>query len=251
MDENLQKAMGLFKKREYEPAMQEFKAMLEKDPKNPHLFNNIGLCLAYLGRNEEAEEYYKKALFLDDKLAQTYINIADIYFKDSRLWEAIELLQGAVASLPADPALRHYLARIFIEDKRYVEAIDELDAVLELSPKNYDANWDLGMIYFELGDWDGAISNFEEVLNYVTDNELIFYQTALAYEANDELDKAISNYLKSIAVNDKFPIAYKRLGMLFMARGDKQDAKEYFENYVNFDVPKEEKDQIQKIIDRL
>ena len=39
--------------------------------------------------------------------------------------------------------------------------------------------------------------------------------------------------------------------MLFMARGENQDAKEYFNEYLNFDVPAEEKEKIQKIMDRL
>lgn len=198
-----------------------------------------------------AEEYFKKALFIDDKMVETYINLADIYYKENRLWDAIDLLQGAIALVSDNAALRHYLARIYIEDKRYDDAIDALDSVLELAPKNYDANWDLGMVYFELGDYDSAIANFEEVLNYIEDNELIFYQTALAYEANDEIDKAISNLLKSIAVNDKFPLGYKRLGMLFMARGDMEDAKEYYEEYLKFDIPQEEKEQIQNILNRL
>lgn len=252
MDESLlEKAMNLFKRKDYENAVEVFKAMLEQDPKNAHLFNNIGLCYAHLGQNEIAEEYYKKALFIDDKLAETYINIADIFYKENKLLEAIEVLVSGVGALPDNAALRHYLARIYIEDKRYDDAIDALDSVLELAPKNYDANWDLGMVYFELGDWAGAIANFEEVLQYVEDNELIFYQTALAYEANDELDKAISNYLKAIAVNDKFPLGYKRLGMLFMAREDRSDAVEYFEDYLKFDIPNEEKEPIKKILERL
>ena len=86
---------------------------------------------------------------------------------------------------------------------------------------------------------------------YFEDNELIYYQTALAYEANDEVDKAVSNLLKSISVNEKFPLGYKRLGMLFMARGENEDAKEYFNEYLGFDIPLEEKEKIQKIIDRL
>ena len=250
-DNMLDEAMSYFKKRDYEKALELFQKMLEQDPKNPHLLNKVGLCLSHEGQISQAEEYFKKALFLDEKLAETYINLADVYYKQNRLWDAIDLLQGAVAIMPDNVALRHYLARIYIEDKRYDDAIDALDSVLELAPKNYDANWDLGMVYFETGDWAGAIANFEEVLKYIEDNELIFYQAALAYEANDEIDKAISNHLKAIAVNDKFPLAYKRLGMLFMARGDKNDAKEYFEEYINFDVPQEEKDNIKKIIERL
>ena len=91
----------------------------------------------------------------------------------------------------------------------------------------------------------------KEVLKYVEDNELIYYQTALAYEANDEIDKAISNLLKCVSVNDKFPLGYKRLGMLFLARGEKEDAREYYQDYLSFDIPQEEKDKIQVILDRL
>ena len=139
-EEQLNAAMELFKKRDYENALEEFKKLLELDNKNAHLYNNIGLCLAHLGQNSQAEEYYKKAIFLDDKLVETYINIADIYYKENRLWDAIETLQGAIALVPDNVALRHYLGRIYIEDKRYDDAIDALDAVLELAPKNYDAN---------------------------------------------------------------------------------------------------------------
>jgi superkiller protein 3 len=199
-NQQLEEAMKLFKKRDFKGALEVFKTMLEADAKNAHLLNNIGLCHAHAGQNSIAEEYYKKALFINDEPAEIYINLADIYYKENRLWEAIELLQQGVGRLPDNAALRHYLGRIYIEDKRYEEAIDALDSVLELSPKNYDANWDLGMVYFELGDWNSAIANFEEVLEYVQDNELIFYQTALAYEANNETDKAISNYLKSISI---------------------------------------------------
>lgn len=250
-ESQLNDAMKLFQKRDFENAVEAFKTLLESDNKNAHLYNNIGLCYAHLGQNALAEEYYKKALFIDDKLVETYINTADIYYKENRLWDAIELLQGAIALIPDNVALRHYLGRIYVEDKRYDDAIDALDSVLELAPKNFDANWDLGMVYFELGDYNSAVANFEEVLKYIEDNELIYYQTALAYEANDEIDKAISNLLKSISVNEKFPLGYKRLGMLFMARGENQDAKEYFEEYLNFDVPQEEKEKIKSILERL
>ena len=36
-----------------------------------------------------------------------------------------------------------------------------------------------------------------------------------------------------------------------MARNDFDDAIEYFEEYINFDVPQEEKDNVSKLIDRI
>ena len=132
-----------------------------------------------------------------------------------------------------------------------LDAIDELDRVLDGEPENYDAYYDLGHVLFELGDYEGAISNFETVTQYREDSELLFYSLAQAYESNNEIDKAISNYLKAIAVNDKFTLAYKKVAILFMARNDFEDALEYFEEYTNFDIPEEEKDNIAKLIDKI
>ena len=125
------------------------------------------------------------------------------------------------------------------------------ERVFDSGPKNYDWYYDLGHVYFELGDYEAAISNFENVIEYKENNELLYYALAQAYEGNNEIDKAISNYLKSIAVNDKFILAYKKVGILFLARNDYEDAIEYFEDYLNFDIPEEEKNNISELIKRI
>ncbi|MCQ2744661.1 MAG: hypothetical protein MJ230_07730, partial [bacterium] len=52
-------------------------------------------------------------------------------------------------------------------------------------------------------------------------------------------------------VNDKFTLAYKKVGILFMARNNFEDAAEYFEAYTEFDIPQEEKDSVSKLIERV
>ena len=52
-------------------------------------------------------------------------------------------------------------------------------------------------------------------------------------------------------MNDKFTLAYKKVGILFLAREDYEDAIEYFESYLEFDIPEEEKSNVQKLIDRV
>ena len=61
----------------------------------------------------------------------------------------------------------------------------------------------------------------------------------------------ISNHLKAISCNENFHPSYKKLGILFMARGDNESAIEYFQDYLNFDLPKEEKQNIQDLIKRI
>lgn len=248
---NIEKALDSFKKQDYKKALDEFNKALIEEKNNPHILNNIGLCHIYLDNAQQAEKAFLEALSLDDKIVQVYINLADLYYRQQDMLKAIEILQNGVYKMPDNPALRHYLARVYIDDSRYDIAIDQLDAVLEISPKNYDAYWDLGRVYFEMGVWDMAIANYERVLEFVDNNPLIYYNVALAYEANDEVDKAISNHLKAIAINSEFAHSYKNLGVLFLARGEKTDAKEYFEEYIKFDLPEEEKVNITKILKNL
>ena len=45
--------------------------------------------------------------------------------------------------------------------------------------------------------------------------------------------------------------SYKKVGILFMARNDNESAIEYFEDYLKFDLPKEEKKTIEDLISRI
>lgn len=251
MSEKIDKAMNLFKERKYNEAIDAFSMVLETEPDNADVYNNLAVAYSCIGDFEHAENYFVKALELDPQLAQAYINLSDLYYKAGDLASAVGTLQRGSYELTDNMVIAHLLARVYIEDQRWDDAIEELDKVLDDNPENYDAFYDLGHVYFELGDYEGAISCFENVVAYKENNELIYYALAQAYEANNEIDKAISNYLKAIAVNDKFTLAYKKVGVLFMVRKDYEDAVEYFEDYTGFDIPQEEKESVKKLIERI
>lgn len=251
MSEKIDRAMSLFKEGKYKESIDTFHLVLENEPDNADVYNNLAVAYTCVADFEHAETYFIKALELDPQLAQAYINLSDLYYKAGDLASAVGTLQRGSYELQDNLTIAHLLARVYIDDQRWEDAIEELERVLDGEPENYDAFYDLGHVCFELGDYEGAISNFETVTEYRQDSELLFYSLAQAYEANNEIDKAISNYLKSIAVNDKFTLAYKKVGILFMARNDYEDAIEYFEEYANFDIPQEEKDSVNKLIEKI
>ncbi len=248
---NLQQALDAFKATEYEKAVESFLKALEEDKNNPNILNNIGLCYAKLAKDDLAIEYFLKALSFNPKSVQTYINLADVYYRNKNIIEAINLLENGVTLMPQEIALKHYLSRFYVEDCRYDLAMDQLFEILDIDEDNVDAYWDLGNIQFELGDYDSAAENYENVLEKVTDNAVLYYQTAITYEANDNTDKAISNHLKAISCNENFHPSYKKLGILFLARNDKESAIEYFQDYLNFDLPSDEKKNIEDLISRI
>ena len=51
--------------------------------------------------------------------------------------------------------------------------------------------------------------------------------------------------------NVEFTNLLTKAAILFMARGDREDAAEYFEDYLNFDIPQEEKESVNKLLEKL
>ncbi len=141
-------------------------------------------------------------------------------------------------------------ARQLIADCRFDDAFEILGRMEEENPEDYEVNYELGRLQYEMGDYYSAIANFEHVLEY-HQSPIIFYNLGCAFEANNEPDKAISAHLKAVTMNEKFPYSNKKLGMLFMARGDMDSAREYFEDYINLDIAQDEKDSVKHILDRI
>lgn len=251
MQDKIDKAIECFKNKDWNGAIDIFTSILEVETDNAEVYNNLGLCYANIGEDEKAEKNFLKCIELNPQIPQCYINLVDLYYKQRRLGEGINILSYAIDMLPEDIIFRHYLARFYMEDAKGDLAIDELVYILEKQPDNYDAYYDLAKVYFEFGNYDSAIENLENVLEFKQDNELIYYYLAEAYQANDEIDKALSNFLKAIATNNKFSIAYKKAAILFMARGDYEDAVEYLEDYLNLDIAEEEKQNVNNLIQNI
>lgn len=140
--------------------------------------------------------------------------------------------------------------RNLIENCKYDDALEQLEIMESLKPDDPEVLYELARLYFELGDYQNAIVNYERLLE-VHQSAIMYFNLAMAYEANDETDKAVSNYLKCVSLNEKFPFAHKKLGILFLARNDKDSAIEFFENYLNSDVTESEKETIRKTLDRI
>ena len=140
--------------------------------------------------------------------------------------------------------------RELIADCRYDDALEMLEISTEAEPDNIDYNYELARVFMELGNYHSAISNLELVVEK-TRNHLLYFMLAEAYQADEQIDRAIGAYLKAIMLNEKFALAYKKLGILFLGRGDGASSVEYFEDYLKLDIPEEEKIEVVKILDRI
>ena len=132
---------------------------------------------------------------------------------------------------------------------QYDMALDELEWILDKDEFDLNANYDIAKIYFDMGLYDNAISHYIKILDSMDNSADIHYNIAMAYAAGNNIDKAIFHLFNVISINEAYYPAYKKLGVMLLAKGEREEAKEYLEKYIKFDLPEDEINEIKKILE--
>lgn len=132
---------------------EEFTKLLEEatrmDPNNPELQYNLGVVSAESGDVESAKKYYKKAIELDDKYINAYINMAALTLDGEK--KLIEEMNGLGTSAKDD---KRYEELKTARQDLYREAIPYLEKALDINENNVNAASTLMNIYSVLGETD-------------------------------------------------------------------------------------------------
>lgn len=96
-------AMALFRTDQLEDAEKELRYILERDPLNFDALDGLGIVLNKAGRYQEALEYLKKALSINEKDVMVHVHLSVVYERLGLPEEAGNALKEA-RSLTSDPA---------------------------------------------------------------------------------------------------------------------------------------------------
>ena len=108
----------------YDGALDSFENAVNKNPRRPEAWIQVGYCLVKQGKNADAIKAYKQALRLRPNAYETYNKLGDAYYYASNFNEAIATYKEAARLRPDGP----------------------------------EAYYNLGMTYLELGDKDAALA---------------------------------------------------------------------------------------------
>lgn len=151
-----------------ERALAAFDRALELNPRYLEAIIHRGLVLTQLGREEEAEECFRRAAAQEGatagrftphvaaKLANQHAALGEAYAEIGALAEAVDQYRRATVLGPAFADLRYRLARLLLEANNPLEARDELERVLAARPGFIDAQASLGLAHYLSGDAQAA-----------------------------------------------------------------------------------------------
>ena len=164
------RAMSYPRQQRYEDAARELRHAIALAPDNPYARTNLAVMLKELHREPEAEAELKKALEYDEVFS-AYGNLANLYYNQKRLPEAIEMTKKALSLNPKNHTLWNNLAVYYDSLGEKANAEDAyrhefalLEDQIRLNPRDATMRSDLALQYSRLNIADKAISHIRAAL---------------------------------------------------------------------------------------
>jgi len=128
---------------QYNRALTNFQAAIQRDPFYRDPYNNLGLVYMELQDNNNAEKYFKLALQLSESYPDPLINLGSLYAKSGRYAEAIEMLQRALKLQPHNAGIYNNLGVISMMMNDSSRGVQYLKEAVRMDPAFHDARRNL------------------------------------------------------------------------------------------------------------
>ena len=186
-------------------AIQYYRQAGLKDPSFPLAYAGLAdaeTLLALFGSGdswrEEAAADARRALALDDTLAEAHTSLAAVSVLNWNWEEAEREFRRALELNPNNAQTHHWYGNLFLTAKgRHREAVAELQRALELDPLSLAINADLGYAYFLDGQYDAAYAQYQKVLAMNADFLPVHYQLVAYFRQRQmyhrEMEEMIRN----------------------------------------------------------
>lgn len=219
--EFVQQGVRDISKGNYKRALRIMNTALERQPENPRLYYNRGLCYARLKQYANAVEDFGEAIELEPQFVDAYNNLAWTYFSMGEQERAIQELLRALREVGSSAQIQYNLGLIHAKMGDYDKAVGHYSRAIELRPAMAEAYNNRGVVRIHLQEYDKAIEDLLRALSLEPDTARYAYNQAVAFEEQGRTEKAISLYTRALQKDHSFAPAYNNRGLLRFQLGEK------------------------------
>ena len=176
----------LLREHNFEKAREQFTTALQTLPRDPMIWNGLGVANINLGKPDEAISNYRKALELNPLYADAFTDLGAAYLSTGKFAESVEASEKALRYRPEVAETHATLGAALWNLGRSDESIMNNRKAVELNPNLVSARVNLGLALLSKGRYDEAIANAEVALRIDPQNELAQRVLASARGKRDE-----------------------------------------------------------------
>ncbi len=143
-------------------AIQQFRAAVKANPKEPNVHFGLGYLLWSQGKYEESADEFRAELANVPQHAQALVYLADSDIKLGHRDQALDLLQEAIRLEPGLAMAHLDLGIVYADTGNQDGALRELKLAAKLNPDNVNVHWRLARLYRTMGKKAEANAEFEK-----------------------------------------------------------------------------------------
>ena len=264
------KAQALVKEGMFYEAIIQYTGLHRKDSTNGPFIRQIGSLYSKVDSLDKAISWYTKAVELDSTDIQSYTHLGNLYVKSEKYETGLPVMNYAISLDSSNSWLFRFRGSLNImggnikegesdfrrtielgdssafsyrhlglclyKQAKYEEAFPVYLKTTELDPEDPKAWYYLAFCYTWREDIENALICMDKALSYSATPGISSVYTGLAqfHAIRREYYDAMHFYERAYEWNEDDPVPLAQLGMLIeQTGGDKEEAKDYYELYIN------------------
>ena len=172
-------------------------------------------------RREDAGREYRRTLQLDPSSSIAHLRYANYVFYDLQLNEAAEQMKLAVQLDPSSPITNAAYSFVLVMQRNYPEAVRHCEKALELDPETPLVRLNLAGAYESMGKYDEAIEQYTKALE--ANHKEAIAGLAHAHALAGRRDKA-KQLLSELPKPGEDPRDYYNIALVHVALGENAEA---------------------------
>ncbi len=209
------------------------KQAIAKDPGYARAYaalaDSYGLLRFYGGASPAesvvpAEAAAKKALELDDSLAEAHASLGLIATEELEVNRGVNELERAIQLNPNYATAHHWLGLALATLRQSDRSVGELKRALELDPLSMIINADLSIIYLYARRYDAAEAQARKTLEIDSRSFVAHYYLGAALQLTSRLKEAIPEFQKAVELNND-PYSIAMLAQAYARNGQTDEAR--------------------------
>lgn len=164
-----------------EDAQAAYRKAIEVEADYPLSYNNLGVSLASQGRMDDAVDAFRDAIRRRTDLLQSRLNLGLLLAQMRKFQLSLEAYRQALELVPESCAAWNGIGLVLVELKRHTDARNAFARAVEADGRNAAAHYNLSFTLSNLGDFEGALREVRRAL------ELDPYYTAQKFLLSIEL----------------------------------------------------------------
>lgn len=210
-------------------------AKLKANPNDAEAWNGRALARMRLGNYRDAAEDLRHALALKPADAEYQANLGYVLWKLGRINEAINFERAALKLDDKNFTAHYQLGRFLLrtgDQQALVESALHLRRALEIDPREYEVRFELLAAYRAVGDAAQALAQLNLLQDARPSDPRVTYVRGLLASDRNDLKAAVNDFREALRLDPTMLGAWQDLGIAYLKQQRWAEAVETFAEWV-------------------